>query len=255
MRDQAGNAPARNSSTTFTTGAAPSNTELKVARTPGRSPALPLAGNTWAPGEQVYVFLDVPTPAVGVRFHLDTPATGAPAHLENLAPWDFAGGAATEALPYTNGLSTGTHTITAVLTRNDGGTEVYSATFTVGTAPPPADTTPPLVHAVTPASGATGVATTATAAVTFSEPVAANGGVTLAVEGGAPVAATAAVSGNTVTLTPSAPLATATTYRISVSPAVRDLAGNPLASASATTFTTAAAPARHPLHHHRAAPS
>lgn len=242
VRDLAGNPLASGSFTTFTTGAAPANTELKVSRASTRNPAQPLAGSTWTPGEQVYVFLDVATPAVGVRFHLDTPVTGAPVHLESLSPWDFNGGSAIEAFPYGNGLSNGSHTITAVLTRTDGGTDIYSATFTVGTAPPPPDTTPPVVNGVSPANGATGVATTATPAVTFSEPVNANGGVTLAVDGGAAVNATATASGNTVTLTPSAPLVTGTTYRVSVSTAVQDLAGNPLAAASSTTFTTATAP-------------
>ena len=242
VRDVAGNAIAASSFTRFTTGAAPTNTELKVSRAATRSPALPLAGNTWTPGEQVYVFLDVTTPAVNVRFHLDTPVTGTPFHGESLSPWDFAGGASTEAFPYLNGLSNGSHTITAVLTRTDGGTDVYSATFTVGTAPPPTDTTPPVVNAVSPAAGATGVATTALPAVTFSEPVAANGGVTLAVDGGATVATTASVSGNTVTLTPTAPLSPATAYRLQVSTAVKDLAGNAVATASSTPFTTAAAP-------------
>ncbi|MEZ5407285.1 MAG: Ig-like domain-containing protein [Acidimicrobiales bacterium] len=242
VRDLAGNPLAAGSVTTFSTGAAPANTELKVSRAATRTPAVPLAGSTWAPGEPVYVFLDVATPAAGVRFHLDTPVTGTPAHLESLSPWDFNGGGSIEAFPYVNGLTEGSHTITAVLTRADGGTDIYSATFTVGTTPPPPDTTPPVVNGVSPANGATGVPTTATPAVTFSEPVTANGGVTLAVDGGAAVAATATVSGNTVTLTPSALLATGTTYRVTVSGAVRDLAGNPLATTSATTFSTAAAP-------------
>jgi len=242
VRDLAGNALASGSFTTFTTGAAPANTELKVSRSSTRSPALPLAGNTWAPGEQVYVFLDVATPATNVRFYLDTPVTGTPARSESLAPWDFGGGSAVEAFPYVNALSNGAHTITAVLTRPDGGTDVYAATFAVGTAPPPVDTTRPVVNAVSPADGAIGVATTTTVAVTFSEPVAPNGGVALAADGGGAVAAAVTVAGNTVTLTPSAPLATGTTYRLSVSTAVRDLADNQVAAASSTTFTTAAAP-------------
>ena len=242
VRDLAGNPVATASSTTFTTGAAPANTELKVSRSANRIPAIPLAGNTWAPGEQVYAFLDVPTPAVGVQFFLDSPITGTPFRSELLAPWDFNGGAPTDAFAFNNNLATGPHTITAVLTRPDGGTDIYSATFNVGTAPPPPDTTPPTVTGTAPANGATGVITTSTVAVTFSEPVTANGGVTLAINGGAAVATTATVSGNTVTLTPTAPLTASTTYRVNVSTAVRDLANNPVAAASSTTFTTAAAP-------------
>ena len=117
----------------------PAASGLKVSRSPGRTPAVPLAADTWLPGEQVHVFLDTATPAVGVRFYLDTPATGTPFHLESTAPWDFAGGATTTtaAFPYTNALTAGSHTITAVLTRPDGSTETHAATFTVGTTPRP----------------------------------------------------------------------------------------------------------------------
>ncbi len=246
VRDLAGNALAAASSTTFTTGTAPANTELKVSRAATRTPAVPLAGNTWAPGESVYVFLDVPTAAVGVKFYLDTPITGTPFHVEGLAPWDLVGGSATDALAYVNNLATGAHTISAVLTRTDGGTNVYSATFNVGTAPPPPDTTPPTVTGVVPANNATGVATTVAPAITFSEPVTANGGITLTTNTGTAVPTTATVSGNTITLTPTTPITASTTYRINVTTAVRDLANNALTTATTTTFTTAAAPVSSP---------
>lgn len=102
-----------------------------MSRAATRSPAVALAGNMWAAGEQVYVFLEVTTPGVNVRFFLDTPSTGTPFRIENLAPWDFGGGATLTADPYTSNLSRGPHTISAVLTRSDGTTTTYTATFTV----------------------------------------------------------------------------------------------------------------------------
>jgi hypothetical protein len=106
-----------------------------------------------------------------------------------------------------------------------------------------ADNTPPTVTARTPTPGATGVATSATVSATFSEPVQSST-ITFGLTGpgGTPVAAATAydASSRTVTLTPSAPLATSTSYTASLSGA-QDLAGNTMAPAS-WSFTTAAAP-------------
>jgi hypothetical protein len=111
--------------------------------------------------------------------------------------------------------------------------------FTPGGGAP--DTTAPTVTARTPASGATGVATTITATATFSEPVQAStvamvlrnaGGTTVPASVGYNAAARAA------TLTPTAALAASTTYTVTVSGAA-DLAGNVMATTS-WSFTTAA---------------
>ncbi len=106
--------------------------------------------------------------------------------------------------------------------------------------PPPADVTPPAVVTVSPANNATGVARTTAVTVTFSEPVAANGGVTLttATGTGTPVPATVSASGSSVTLTPLTPLAANTRYRVNVSTAVQDAAGNALGAAFSSRFTT-----------------
>ena len=61
----------------------------------------------------------------------------------------------------------------------------------------------------------------------------------LAVDGGAVVAAAVTTVGSTVVLTPAAPLTAGATYRISVGTAVVDAAGNALLTASSTTFTVA----------------
>jgi hypothetical protein len=103
------------------------------------------------------------------------------------------------------------------------------------------DTTPPSVNAVSPVAGAIGVAVSVAPVIAFSEPVTHTSGITLApAAGGSAVPVTITVSGSTVTLTPTAPLAASTTYRITVPTTVTDTAGNPLASTFTSTFTTAA---------------
>lgn len=103
------------------------------------------------------------------------------------------------------------------------------------------DTTAPTVVAVSPIAAATGLSLTVAPAVSFSEAVSNTAGISLAPSaGGAAVAATLATNGNIVTLTPNAPLAASTSYRLTVPTTVTDLAGNPLASAFTSTFTTGA---------------
>ncbi|MFC7275734.1 DUF4082 domain-containing protein [Paractinoplanes rhizophilus] len=100
------------------------------------------------------------------------------------------------------------------------------------------DSTPPTVTATSPAPGAVGVATNATASATLSEPLQ-TGTVALAVRAGSTtVAGTAAYNAGTrtVTFTPSSALATNTVYTATVSGA-KDTAGNTM-SAYSWTFTT-----------------
>jgi len=114
-----------------------------------------------------------------------------------------------------------------------------------------ADTTPPTVTSVSPASGATLVAATATVNAVFSEPVnaATISGSTFQLFGpsNSLVAATVTYSSGsqTATLTPTAALAFSTTYTAVVTGGtngVKDLAGNALVSNFTWSFTTAAAP-------------
>ena len=109
----------------------------------------------------------------------------------------------------------------------------------------PGDTTPPTVTTTSPLSGATGVSTTAPVTATFSEAIdpatISSSSFTLSGPGGA-VAATVSynASANVATLTPSAALSGSSTYTATVSTAVKDLAGNALATAKAWSFTTGA---------------
>ncbi len=242
--DAAGNAVAAASFTTFTVaGVLPPTTDiLKVSRSTTRAPAVALEANNLLPNELVYIFLDSTQAAVSVRFYLDVPVTGTVFRTEGSAPWDFAGGSLTTASSYRVTLAAGTHVVRAVLTRANGTTQTYSSTFTVGNTPPPVDTIRPTVVAVAPVNAAMGVARSVVPEVTFSEPVLPGSGVSLSVDGGALVPTTMSTLGASVLLTPTAPLAFATTYRISVGTSVVDGAGNAVLTASSTTFTTLAAP-------------
>ena len=115
------------------------------------------------------------------------------------------------------------------------------------TAGPPSDTTAPTVTAMSPADGATGVALNSPVSVTFSEAMSLSTitatSVQLATIGSAtPVTGSVSVSGNTATFTPAPAFTAGTQYRMTITTAVRDLAGNALAANTVATFTTVAAP-------------
>lgn len=105
----------------------------------------------------------------------------------------------------------------------------------------------PTVTAISPASGATGVARNANVTATFSEPVTAATVNTTTVNlrpaaGGANIAAVVSYNATTrvATLNPNAALAASTRYTVRVTTGVTDLAGNP-ATARSWSFTTGTA--------------
>jgi hypothetical protein len=113
-----------------------------------------------------------------------------------------------------------------------------------------ADTTPPTVSSVTPASAATGVSVAATVTATFSERinVATLTASAFVLRNPANAVVSAAVSYNATTrvgtLTPSALLAASTTYTVTIAAGisgVKDIAGNALANDFVWSFTTGAA--------------
>ncbi|MBK9941935.1 MAG: Ig-like domain-containing protein [Kouleothrix sp.] len=113
-----------------------------------------------------------------------------------------------------------------------------------------ADTTAPTVTERTPAPGAIGISTATNVVVVFSEALNAGtinaSSVTLSGPGG-PVAATVSYNPATrmVTLQPAAALAPGAAYVVTLSSAITDLAGNPLAPLS-WSFGTSSAPAPPP---------
>ncbi len=104
------------------------------------------------------------------------------------------------------------------------------------------DTTPPVLTARSPASGATGVPTGTRVTATFSEPVqAASVAMSLQASGGAAVAGSTTYdsASQTATFTPGAALQNSTAYTATVSGA-QDAAGNQMSPVT-WSFTTAAA--------------
>ena len=100
------------------------------------------------------------------------------------------------------------------------------------------DTTSPTVVSKSPAAGATGVAATTTVSVTFSEAMA-NATITTSSFTLDSVAGSVSYNSGTytATFTPSTNLADTTTYTATLSTAITDVAGNPLAAYS-WSFTT-----------------
>ena len=100
-----------------------------------------------------------------------------------------------------------------------------------------ADSTPPALTSSTPMNGDTNVATSTTITVVFSEPVKNVGTTSFSLSSGV-TGTVAAMGGGSVDttwiFTPSAALANATQYTVTLTSAITDAAGNPFAG---TTFT------------------
>ncbi|MEJ7759788.1 MAG: Ig-like domain-containing protein [Gemmatimonadaceae bacterium] len=145
-------------------------------------------------------------------------------------------------------LANGTHytvTVTTGVMDIGGNPLATQFTSTFSTAQP-ADVTRPTVVATTPPNGATGVARNTVVTATFSEPIdptSINSSTVFLTPqgGGAPVAGTVSYNAgtNTATFTPSSPLANFTTYTLTVTTGVKDVAGNTLATNFTSSFTTA----------------
>jgi O-glycosyl hydrolase len=135
-----------------------------------------------------------------------------------------------------------TATVTTGAMASDGTALASSNSWTFTTSGPPA----PTVTSVTPASNATGVAVTSTVTATFSEALntstVTGSTFTLVPLGGTSVAATFAFNGDTVTLTPSSPLAYNTQYTATLTTGITGSNGVALAQNYPWSFTTATAP-------------
>jgi len=137
-------------------------------------------------------------------------------------------------------LSDGAHTVyvraTDAAANTTAEANYASDSFTV-------DTTPPSVTSTSPEANATGVAVDTVITATFSEAMDAStittGSFTL---DGISGSISYGSGTYTATFTPSADLAYSTTYTATLSTAITDTAGNPLASAYSWSFTTTSAP-------------
>ncbi|WP_307105240.1 Ig-like domain-containing protein [Arthrobacter globiformis] len=229
IRDAAGT-PFVTGSWSFTTAAAPTVT----ARTPGAN------GTAVAAGSNVTATFSSAVQGIsGSSFVLRGPGgTVVPAAVT------YSDTTQTATLnPVANLANDATYTVTLTggpaAIRDAAGTPLATTTWTFTTGPAP------VITAMTPRPGATLVRRANNVAVTFSEAIQGAGTGTVALKNaatGANVAATVSRNGTTNQwiLNPSATLAARTNYTLSVTggtAAVRDLAGNPLKSAS-WTFTT-----------------
>ncbi len=140
------------------------------------------------------------------------------------------------------------YTVTVTTGAKDAGGNALATSFVSGftTAIAP-DVTAPTILSAVPASGATNVATTTTVTVNFSEgmdvtTINATNIQLKATISGAVVAVTVVYNAgtNSAVLTPTTPLASGTNYTLTVTTAVRDVAGNALASQFTSNFTTLA---------------
>jgi hypothetical protein len=135
---------------------------------------------------------------------------------------------------YTGTLTTGVQDATG-----NGLAAAYTWSFTTGAG---ADTGLPQVNATTPVTGASGVALNSRISATFTKAMDASSissaSFTVAAPGNVAVAGSVAFSGTTAIFTPTTNLAANTLYTATLTSAVKDLSGNPLAVAYTWTFTT-----------------
>ncbi|HEX5031434.1 MAG TPA: Ig-like domain-containing protein [Candidatus Eisenbacteria bacterium] len=232
VEDLGGNNLATDFTWTFTTGAAPDLTPPTVTA------VSPLAGATGVPiGTAVSgTFSEALAPA-SVSATTFTLAAGV---VPVLGTVSLAGQVATftPLVPLLFNTTYTAHLTTGI--EDEAGNNLaveFVWSFTTGLAP---DTTPPTVSSTTPLDGATGVSAGTTVSATFSEDIAPASATTATflLNGGSPVAGTVSVAGSTATFTPSAPLASNTTYTATLETGIEDLAGNNLQADFVWSFTT-----------------
>ena len=135
-----------------------------------------------------------------------------------------------------------TATITTQVTDQNGNSFAndYVWSFTAGSS---SDSISPTVQVVSPVDGSTNVATDISLGINFNEaldPSTVSTTTLILKQGATLIPATVTYYGTTATIDPSSNLATNTTYNVTITTQVTDLAGNPLANNFTWTFTTAA---------------
>ncbi|MEX0927566.1 MAG: PA14 domain-containing protein, partial [Dehalococcoidia bacterium] len=104
---------------------------LLMSRSQGRANAVTLDGRTVS--GDIYIFADSGDGISSVTFWLnDTGMSGSPFQVENLAPYDMAGGSTDEASSFdTSTLNNGYHYITVLVEQQSGPAQVLTAKFRV----------------------------------------------------------------------------------------------------------------------------
>lgn len=137
-----------------------------------------------------------------------------------------------------NTLYTGTITTAAQDIAGNSISADYTWSFTTAAV---VDVTPPTVLSTVPASGAVSASTNTKVTITFSEPVnpsTINSSSFTLKQGSVDIPGTLVYSGNVATFTPSASLAGAKVYTVTLTTGVKDLSGNALSAAYTWNFTT-----------------
>ena len=164
--------------------------------------------------------------------------------------WQVAGGATLGTTSHFEGILLSQTAITLQTGASMNGralaqTAVALDTNAVTQPGPAPDLTPPALASTNPASGATGVARTASISATFSKAMTSasftSATFTLAA-GGQPIAGSVTCAGSTATFLAYGPFASSTVITATVAGSVQDLAGNALGAGHSWSFTTAAAP-------------
>ena len=241
-RDVAGNALATPFSWSFTTSATADTTAPTVSSVSPAASASGVASNTLVSAS----FSEAMNPAsiTTASFTLACPAGTA---VSGTVGYAMSGNVATftpgSALPPSTSCTA--NISTAVLdTAGNALAAPFSWSFTTGAAP---DNTAPTVTTVLPAAGASGVALNSAVNISFSEamdPLSITGSsLMLACPAGTTIAGTVsyAMSSNSASFTPSGPLPANTACVVTVTTAVRDVAGNALANTFTSGFSTGAA--------------
>jgi hypothetical protein len=163
------------------------------------------------------------TPVAGTVTYVGTTATFAPASALAINS------------TYTATITTGVKDLAG-----NGMASVFAWSFTSGAG---SDTTAPTVSYTDPANAATEVAVNKKIAATFSEamdPLTISTATITLRQGITPVAGTVTYAGTTATFAPASDLAPNTAYTATITTGATDLAGNPLLSNFAWSFTTGA---------------
>ena len=244
VKDLAGNALAADSSWSFTTEGDTTPPTIASAVPASGATGVPLSTSVTVAFSEAMTASTINTTTVGLR----NGATSVAASVSYNATTFTATLTPTAALSYAT-------TYTATVTGGSPGVKDLAGNALAATASwsftTVTDATPPTIVSVTPAAGATGVATATTVTVTFSEAMLAtsvtNASVLLKDATSASVPATVSYDAATLTatLTPSSPLAYAASYTATVkggAGGVADVAGNVLVADVTWTFQTVAAP-------------
>ncbi len=237
VKDPDGNTLASNYVWTFTTGTTEDTTRPTVSSTVPAN----LATGVALGGNIAVTFSEAMNPATitAATFTLKqgtTVISGAVTSLGATATFNPAANLAVSTV-YTATITTGVTDLAG-----NAMASTYVWTFTTGTT---ADTTRPTVVSTIPANAATGVAVNANIYVTFSEamnPLTITAS-TITLKQGTTLISGAVTSPSTTTaaLNPGSDLANNTTYTVTVTTGVKDLAGNAMAVAKVWNFTTIAA--------------